>query len=98
MSTIEVEGVQVDTRHWIGGARVSSESTFLDVSPIDETPLGEISAGGASEVDAAVAAALAAFPAWAALPVSDRAAVLRRVAEGIDARAEELSRVETRDN
>jgi aminomuconate-semialdehyde/2-hydroxymuconate-6-semialdehyde dehydrogenase len=98
MSTIEVEGVQVDTRHWIGGARVSSEATFLDVSPIDETPLGEISAGGASEVDAAVAAARAAFPAWAALPVSDRAAVLRRVAEGIDARAEELSRVETRDN
>jgi aminomuconate-semialdehyde/2-hydroxymuconate-6-semialdehyde dehydrogenase len=98
MSTIEVEGVQVDTRHWIGGARVSSEATFLDVSPIDETPLGEISAGGVSEVDAAVAAARAAFPAWAALPVSDRAAVLRRVAEGIDARAEELSRVETRDN
>jgi aminomuconate-semialdehyde/2-hydroxymuconate-6-semialdehyde dehydrogenase len=98
MSTIEVEGVLVDTRHWIGGARVSSETTFLDVSPIDEAPLGEIAAGGAPEVEAAVAAARAAFPAWAALPVSDRAAILRRVAEGIDARAEELSRVETRDN
>jgi aminomuconate-semialdehyde/2-hydroxymuconate-6-semialdehyde dehydrogenase len=98
MSTIDVEGVQVDTRHWIGGQRVASESTFTDTSPIDETPLGEISAGGQAEVDAAVAAAQAAFPAWAALPVSERVAILRKVADGIDARIEDLSRVETRDN
>ena len=98
MSTIDVEGVEVDTRHWINGQRVASATTFTDISPIDETPLGEISAGGADEVDQAVAAARAAFPAWAALPVAERSAILRRVADGIDARAEELSRVETRDN
>ena len=98
MSVIEVEGVEVDTRHWINGQRVASATTFTDVSPIDETTLGEISAGGADEVDQAVAAARAAFPAWAALPVAERSAILRRVADGIDARAEELSRVETRDN
>ena len=46
MSTIEVEGVEVDTRHWISGERVASASTFTDVSPIDETELGEIAAGG----------------------------------------------------
>jgi len=98
MISIDVEGVQVDTRHWIGGRRVASATTFTDISPIDETPLGEISAGSSAEVDAAVAAARAAFPAWAALPVSERAAILRRVADGIDARAEDLARVETRDN
>jgi aminomuconate-semialdehyde/2-hydroxymuconate-6-semialdehyde dehydrogenase len=98
MTTIEVEGVRVDTRHWIGGERVPSASRFVDVSPIDETPLGEIAAGGAAEVDRAVAAARAAFPAWAETSVSERAAILRRVADGIDARAEELARVETRDN
>ena len=98
MSTIEVEGVEVDTRHWINGERVASASTFTDVSPIDETELGEISAGGEDEVDLAVRAARAAFPAWAALPVAERSAILRRVADGIDARAEDLSRVETRDN
>jgi aminomuconate-semialdehyde/2-hydroxymuconate-6-semialdehyde dehydrogenase len=98
MSTIEVEGVQVDTRHWINGKRVASATTFTDVSPIDESVLGEISAGGPDEVEQAVAAARAAFPAWAALPVAERSAILRRVADGIDARAEELSRVETRDN
>ncbi len=98
MSTIEVEGVEVDTRHWINGERVASSTTFTDVSPIDETELGEISAGGEDEVDLAVRAARAAFPAWAALPVAERSAILRRLADGIDARAEELSRVETRDN
>jgi 5-carboxymethyl-2-hydroxymuconic-semialdehyde dehydrogenase len=82
MTTITVEGVHVDTRHWIGGQRVASTATFTDISPIDETVLGEISAGGANEVDAAVAAARAAFPAWAAMAPADRAAILRRVADG----------------
>jgi aminomuconate-semialdehyde/2-hydroxymuconate-6-semialdehyde dehydrogenase len=95
---ITVEGVEVDTRHWIGGQRVASPQTFDDVSPLDETLLGEISRGGAAEVDAAVSAAQEAFPAWAALSHADRAAVLDRVADGIDARAEELAAVETRDN
>lgn len=98
MTFISVEGVELDTRHWIGGERVASGATFTDVSPIDETILGEISAGGADEVDRAVRAARAAFPAWAALPVAERSAILRKVADGIDARAEDLSRVETRDN
>jgi 5-carboxymethyl-2-hydroxymuconic-semialdehyde dehydrogenase len=98
MSAIEVEGVAVDTRHWIGGERVASTATFTDVSPIDETRLGEISAGGAAEADAAVRSARAAFPAWAALPVAERSAILRRVADGVEARIEDLSRVETRDN
>ncbi|TIC87386.1 aldehyde dehydrogenase [Nocardioides sp. GY 10113] len=96
--TAEVEGVRVDLRHWIGGERVASERTFADISPIDETELGQVAAGGAAEVDAAVAAARAAFPAWAGLPVSERCDILRRVADGIEARIEDLSLVETRDN
>ena len=97
---ITVEGVEVDTRHWIGGRRLASAdgATFTDVSPIDESVIGEISAGGEAEVDAAVAAARDAFPAWAAMPVSERAAVLRKVADGVEARVEELAHVETRDN
>ena len=98
MSTIEVEGVRVDTRHWIGGERVASQTTFTDISPIDETALGEISAGGAAEVDQAVSAARAAFPQWAGLGAAERARILRRVADGIDARREDLAGVETRDN
>ena len=93
-----VEGVQVDTRHWIGGRRVESATTFTDVSPIDEQPLAEIAAGGTAEVDAAVTAAQEAFPRWAGLDVAERSAILRRVADGIEARVEDLARVETRDN
>jgi aminomuconate-semialdehyde/2-hydroxymuconate-6-semialdehyde dehydrogenase len=98
MTVAAVEGVQVDTRHWIGGARLDSDQRFTDISPIDEQPIAEVAAGDASVVDAAVRAAQQAFPAWAAMPVAERAEVLRRVADGIDARAEDLARVETRDN
>jgi len=95
---IVVEGVTVDTRHWIGGVRVASESTFTDVSPIDESVLGEIARGGQREVDAAVAAARHAFPAWRALGAVGRSDALNRLADAIDARAEDLARVETSDN
>jgi aminomuconate-semialdehyde/2-hydroxymuconate-6-semialdehyde dehydrogenase len=93
-----VEGVAVDTRHWIGGQRVASPRTFTDVSPIDEQPLAEVATGGPAEVGQAVAAAEQAFPRWAAMPRDERADILHRVADGIDKRAEELALVETRDN
>ena len=35
--TAEIEGVEVSTEHWIGGERVGSSETFVDVSPIDGT-------------------------------------------------------------
>ena len=73
-------------------------STFDDISPIDESRDRRVHAGGATEIDAAVSAARAAFPAWAALPHPERAEILRAVAAGVDERAEELARVETRDN
>lgn len=98
MTTADVAGVAVDTRHWIGGRRVVSETTFEDVSPLDGTVIAAVSRGGRAEVDAAVAAAKGAFPAWAALPVAERSAILNRVADGIEARIEDLSQVETRDN
>ena len=52
MSTISVAGVEIDTRHYIGGQRVASAETFTNTSPIDGTFLGEISRGGQEEADA----------------------------------------------
>jgi aminomuconate-semialdehyde/2-hydroxymuconate-6-semialdehyde dehydrogenase len=100
MAVEVVAGVEVDTRHWIGGTRVASASgaTFADISPIDETAIAQVSAGSAAEAAAAVDAAAAAFPAWAATPADERAAVLHRIADGVEARLEDLSKVETRDN
>ncbi|MGQ5639154.1 MULTISPECIES: aldehyde dehydrogenase [unclassified Streptomyces] len=93
-----VAGVAVDTRHWIGGERVASTETFTDVSPIDGSTLGEISRGTAMEAAAAVAAAKAAFPGWAATPRAERARILHAIADGVDKRLEELAIVETTDN
>ena len=93
-----VAGVAVDTRHWIGGQRVSSARTFTDVSPIGEQPLAEVAAGGPAEVDAAVRAATVAFPGWAATSPAERADLLRAIADGIERRAEDLAQVETLDN
>jgi aminomuconate-semialdehyde/2-hydroxymuconate-6-semialdehyde dehydrogenase len=98
MSTASVAGVDVDTRHWIGGRRVPSAATFTDLSPIDERPLAELARGGQAEVDAAVRAAQGAFAGWSARPPDARAAILRAIADGITARAAELARVETADN
>jgi len=95
---IIVGGVAVDTRHWIGGSRVASAGTFTDVSPIDGSALGEIARGGVAEADAAVAAARAAFPAWAATSRAERARILHAIADGVEKRIEELAIVETHDN
>ncbi|MFF5183148.1 aldehyde dehydrogenase [Streptomyces sp. NPDC000345] len=95
---IIVAGVPVDTRHWIGGERVASADTFTDVSPIDGSVLGEIARGTATEAAAAVAAARAAFPAWAATSRAERARVLHAVADGVEKRLEDLAQVETADN
>ncbi|MFD7180428.1 aldehyde dehydrogenase [Streptomyces sp. NPDC059904] len=97
-NTLTVAGVTVDTRHWIGGERVASADTFVDVSPIDGSVLGEIARGTAAEASAAVAAARAAFPGWAATPRAERARILHAVADAVEKRIEDLSIVETHDN
>ena len=96
----EIGGVGVDTRHWIGGRRVGSAdgATFEDVSPIDGQVIAHLARGGKAEADAAVAAAKAAFPGWAATPPAERARVLHAIADGVEKRLEELAVVETTDN
>jgi len=61
------------------------------VNPTTEEVLGTVRAGTPGEVDAAVTRAAAAFPAWAATPVDERADIARRIADGLAARADELA-------
>lgn len=83
----------------IGGASVEAVSglRFENRSPVDGALLGEVARGGAADVDAAAAAAKEAFPAWAALPGAERRAVLHRIADAIEARAEEIAFTECMD-
>lgn len=93
-----IEGVEVWTDHWIGGERVSSAGRFDDISPIDETVIAQVARGGADEAASAVSAARDAFEVWGATPPAERAAVLHRIADGVEARVPDLAAVETRDN
>jgi acyl-CoA reductase-like NAD-dependent aldehyde dehydrogenase len=100
-STLQVAGVEIHAGHFIGGEpwqSGSSAETFENVSPIDGELLGFVAAAGAREVDAAVQAARAAFPAWAALGPEGRAPILQRFAQAILDHKAELSAVETADN
>ena len=92
-----VAGVEVSPDHFIGGERVASPARFEDISPIDQSVLAEVARGGAEEVDRAVRAAHAAFPAWAALGPAGRAPVLHRLAQLIDANVDRLAAVECAD-
>jgi len=96
---IQVENVAIDNRHFIGGEPAASHSrTFEVFSPIDGTPLGEVSAGSAQDIDQAVSAARDAFPAWASLGPAGRGEILDRFARAILENKPELSAVETADN
>lgn len=95
---VKVAGVEVSTDHWIGGKRIASKEKFANFSPIDGSHLADMSAGGKAEADAAVEAARKAFPAWAALGPKGRLPYLKKFAEGIKARVNDLAAVETMDN
>src|SRR5215475_13799510 len=93
-----VEGVEIDTRHWIGGKRVDGAGRFTSISPIDETVIAEMARGGAAEVDQAVEAARRAFKTWSRISREERARLLQRIADGVEVNIERLAQVETRDN
>ena len=95
---VEVSGIEVSTQHWIGGRRVSSAATFEVRSPLDwDWKLADIARGDEATARDAVAAAEAAFPAWAALSPKERADHLHRLADVIDANVERVAQVETVD-
>jgi len=66
------------------------------VEPATETVMAEIPRAGIEEVDAAVAAAKAAFPRWRAVNPADRAKLMRDIADGLEARLEDLATLEAR--
>lgn len=98
MRDIVIDTFRVSPDHYINGERVASATTFADYSPIDGSLLGEISAGGQREAELAVAAAKAAFPAWAALGPNGRLPYLERLAHIIEENVPALAKVETTDN
>ena len=69
-------------KHIINGQQVDSRETFQTINPATGEVIAEVASGGAAEINAAVAAAKAAFPGWAATPVKERARLVRKLGEG----------------
>ncbi len=68
-----------------------SGDTFETVSPVDETVICRVAKGGAADIDQAAKAASAAFSEWRDTPAAQRKKILIRIAEAIEARAEEIA-------
>ncbi len=80
---------------YINGEFVISNSgkTFEVLNPATEEVIGVITKGTVADAQAAIDAAEAAQDAWAALPAIQRAGYLRKIADGIRGRAEEIAKV-----
>jgi aldehyde dehydrogenase (NAD+) len=86
--------------HFIGGRWVRShgEEPFETIDPASGKPLARIAQGGQADVDDAVAAARAAFPAWSGLPGHARARHLYALARTIQKHSRLLAVLESLDN
>ncbi len=87
--------MQVRDQLYINGQWTAPKgSKSIDViNASTEEVMGRIPEGNEDDVDAAVAAARAAFDAWAARPAAERAAFLQKIHEGLKARMEEIGKL-----
>jgi 5-carboxymethyl-2-hydroxymuconic-semialdehyde dehydrogenase len=85
--------------HFIAGRRERGSSRELidNLSPVDGRVINQVVAGDERDVHAAASAAEAAFPAWRAMPSEARRALLHKVADGIEARREDIALIECMD-
>ncbi len=85
--------------HLINGQAFAAQpGQWLEVfEPANGKAFAQCPAGGVDDVDAAVQAAQAAFPAWSALPGSERARWMNRLADALEARIEDFAQAESRD-
>jgi aldehyde dehydrogenase len=71
---------------------------FENISPIDGELIARVPQSNAKDIDAAVKAGWAAFPAWSRTPAAARSAMLNKIADTMEANIEHLAAVETCDN
>ena len=79
----------------IGGALVPGETTMPVINPATEEVLTDCPRASKDQLDAAVAAAKAAFPAWAATPITERRRLIGKMADIIETHANDLARILT---
>jgi len=87
------------TRFYINGEWVAplEPKPFDVINPATEEPVAQISLGSAQDVDRAVAAAKAAFPAFSRTSKAERIALLQKIVEAYKARYDELAQTITKE-
>jgi acyl-CoA reductase-like NAD-dependent aldehyde dehydrogenase len=97
--TDEASAVGIRDRLFIGGSFVDAVdgSTFETINPHDGSLIARVARAGPADIDRAVAAASTAFPAWGRLAAAARGVILLRLADLIEAHADELARLESLD-
>jgi 5-carboxymethyl-2-hydroxymuconic-semialdehyde dehydrogenase len=79
-------------RNRIAGKDVAgSEGVFQTTSPVDKSLICDVAHGSARDIDVAANAASDVFATWRDMPALERKKILIRIAEGIEARAEEIA-------
>ena len=79
----------------IDGKLVAGAATLDVINPASEEFLAAAPRADIAQLEEAIAAAKAAFPAWSAKPVRERGALLGRVADALEARKDEFARLLT---
>src|SRR5262245_60128038 len=92
LAKLKAEGIG----QFIDGKVVASASgeTFETKSPIDGTVLATVARGNAEDIDRAAAAAARAFKGWRDMPAAARRKLLHRVADAIEAHADDIAVLE----
>ncbi|GAA3951610.1 CoA-acylating methylmalonate-semialdehyde dehydrogenase [Chitinophaga oryziterrae] len=87
-------------RNFINGnfKPVSSARTLIITSPTDGTPLAEMPCSSAADLDEAVKAAKAAFPAWSKTPIKERVQVFFRYKYLLEKNLQELAELVSEEN
>jgi aminomuconate-semialdehyde/2-hydroxymuconate-6-semialdehyde dehydrogenase len=88
------------TRHFINGEYTegSSDKTFENCCPIDNSLIGHVCEASREDVDAAVRAARAALNGpWGKMTIAERTTILYAVAAGMERRFKEFLAAETAD-
>jgi malonate-semialdehyde dehydrogenase (acetylating)/methylmalonate-semialdehyde dehydrogenase len=91
----------VDAKNYIAGewqSPLTSKATLDVLNPRHGKPIAKVTMGGRDDVDAAVKAAEAAFPAWRKVPIRDRAAVFYALRGLMQKNIEELSWLVSHEN
>jgi len=85
--------------NYINGQAVAAAdgTTFQSISPIDLSTICDVAHGKSEDIDRAAKSAHGAFKSWSRTPGTERKHILHAIADGIEARAEEIALIESMD-